>query len=306
MRITPIAICLLLSLTALAQAQVREIGSVAHRPISEISGIVQSHTYPGTYWVHNDSGNSASLFAINATAGVIFPPFLDEVKIGREEHPQNWQGVSVFVAANQDWEDIAIADGLIYLADMGNNGNARRDLGVYVIREPNPRAITDARPLRYMPLEYPDQQRYPAKQWHFDCESLFVDDGVLYFITKHRKPGKISEWENGAKLYRMDTQHLDRVNQLTLVDSHANIRAATGADLSPDGQWQAVISYQYIWLFKRPASGDQWLSGDSYKLALTKTGQVEAIAWQDNDTLIFTNEPGQMFAVDKQSILQNR
>ena len=49
-----------------------------------------------------------------------------------------YPGVRLDGAANFDWEDIAIDGETLYVPDMGNNGNARRDLGVYVLPEPNP------------------------------------------------------------------------------------------------------------------------------------------------------------------------
>src|SRR5262245_55994952 len=57
--------------------------------LSETSGIVGSPSLPGTLWVHNDSGNSASFFAISS-AGSLQGQF------------------SLSGATNTDWEDIAI------------------------------------------------------------------------------------------------------------------------------------------------------------------------------------------------------
>ncbi len=91
-------------------------------------------------------------------------------------------------------EDVAMADGVLYLADVGNNDNARRDLGVYVVNEPNPLYVTKTRATHFLPIRYPDQTEYPAKQWHFDCEAMFTYDGKLYFLTKHRQPGKALQW----------------------------------------------------------------------------------------------------------------
>lgn len=288
-----------------ALAEVQSVGKVGHGPLSEISGIVKSENYPDTYWVHNDSGDSPRLFAIEQDGSVIVPPFVKNKQIGEEESELLWQGMPVYVAANQDWEDIAVEGDLIYIADVGNNGNARRDLGVYVVREPNPKAITNARSFKYFPVQYPDQKQFPAKQWHFDSESLFIADGKIYFVTKHRQPGKISDWERGAKLYRLDNPSTDEVNTLTLVGQHEQVSVATGADVSPNGEWLAVIGYADIWLFKKPDSGDDWLSGESYRLPLDfqQTGQVEAIAWQDDEQLLFTNEPGALFQVSKAAIL---
>lgn len=287
------------------ESAVTKIGEIGHGPISEVSGIVKSQRYPDTYWVHNDSGDSPRLFAISGGGEVIVPPFVKNKKTGPGTSDRHWPGMPVYMAANQDWEDIALHGGMIYIADVGNNGNARRDLGIYVVREPNPKAITNARSLNYYPIEFPDQAKFPAEKWHFDIESLFVDAGVPYFITKHRQPGKISDWERGAKLYRLDSFATDRVNQLTLVGMHDEVAVATAADLSPDGNWLAVLCYTTIWLFERPASGDDWFSGESHKLDLNfqQTGQVEAIAWKDDDTLIFTNEPGELFEVYKSKIV---
>lgn len=297
---------LLTSLNAFGQSLVQAVGEVGHGPLSEISGIARSETYSDTFWVHNDSGDQPRLFAIQSDGAVLFPHYVDQKLIAEGNSDEHWPGLPVYVAANQDWEDIAINDGLIYIADVGNNGNMRRDLGLYVVREPNPRATTNARTFKYLPLQYPDQKRFPADQWHFDSESLFIDDGTAYFITKHRQPGKISDWQAGAKLYRLDSQYTDQINELALVESNDDIAIATGADLSPDGQWLAVICYTDIWLFERPKSGDRWLSSIRHRLPLDfkQTGQVEAIAWKNNNELLFTNEPGQLFSVKKQAIIE--
>ena len=44
----------------------------------------------------------------------------------------------------------------------------------------------------FLPIRYPDQTRFPAKKWHFDCECLFVSDKKLYFLTKHRVAGQVN------------------------------------------------------------------------------------------------------------------
>lgn len=296
----------LLSLSAFGQDLVSKVSDVNHGPLSEVSGIVKSQTYDDTYWVHNDSGDNPRLFSIRADGSVIFPPFADDTLIAEGDSNKHWQGVPVHLAVNQDWEDIALHDGVIYIADIGNNGNMRRDLGIYVVREPNPLATTNVRTLKYLPLQYPDQKKFPADQWHFDSESMFIDAGVVYFITKHRQPGKISEWEQGAKLYRLDTQNTDEVNELVYLETNADISLATASDLSPNGEWLAVLCYTDIWLFQRPESGDNWLSSKHHRVSLDfdETGQVEAISWVDDEQLLFTNEPGQLFTIERSAILK--
>jgi hypothetical protein len=277
---------------------VRHIARFEHPPLDEISGITRS-SYPGVFWVHNDSGDSARIFGVDLEGNVIFPAFL------RDQYATTpFPGLTVLGASNVDWEDITQHGGMLYIGDIGNNGNARRDLGIYVLAEPNPRATTETRALKFLPIRYPDQHAFPAEQWHFDAESLFVDDGKLYLITKHRRPGRINEWEPGAKLYRLDTEYTDRKNELTYVGTHERLTLATGADLSPDGERLAVISYPALWVFERPAEGDNWFEGRARWLPLNflRTRQVEAIAWVDDETLVFANEERDLFEVKLESL----
>ena len=286
---------------------VQPIATVRHEPIAEISGIARSRTYPNVWWVHNDSGDIARLFAIDANGDVIIPSWLqrryhgEEARAGASPYP----GILLHLAANIDWEDIALSDGMLYIADMGNNGNARRDLGVYVVPEPNPHATYEMRVLTHYPVRYPDQTEFPAREWHFDCEGLFVDQGRLYFLTKHRRAGEINGMIRGTKLYRMDTWHTDQPNVLTLID-RANLPIPTAASLSPDGSKLAVLCYTALYVFERPLPDehgqprDTWLTHGSARrvvLPVRETQQIEAVCWDDDQTLRIANEQRGVFRV---------
>ncbi len=267
-----------------------------------MSGIVRSQRYEDVYWVHNDSGDTSRLFAIDRYGKTVIPTHQQNRFYGGEPVPgkEPWEGLNILFAANQDWEDITIDQNLIYIGDIGNNANDRRDLGVYILYEPNPRETATARTLGFIPIRYPEQTEYPARQWHFDCEAMFVAGEKLYFITKHRKPGKHMEWEAGANLYRLDTRHTHAANVLTRVDSHPTLTLVTGADLSPNGKHLAVVSYVGIWVMDRPGQGDQWLSGGRLRglpLNYATTRQVEAVAWVDDDTILITNEQRDLYEV---------
>ena len=294
------------SLSVAADSVLGTPTAIKFSTLNELSGLVKSRRFDDVYWAHNDSGDQARLFAIDHLGKIIFPSFLagefhGEVS-ARGKTP--WPGLPILVAANVDWEDIATDAEHLYIADMGNNGNARRDLGVYVIPEPNPRAAELTRPVSFLPIRYPEQREYPAKLWHYDSEALFVFQDKLYFITKHRQPGKIDKFEVGAVLYRLDTRYTDRFNILTRVDTHSAMSVATGADLSPDGRYLAVISYRDLWLFEKPGANDQWLSGTAYRLPLLwrESKQVEAVAWADNEQLVIGNEEGELYWIARKSV----
>lgn len=275
---------------------------VVSEPIGEMSGIVKSRRHPDMYWVHNDSGDNARIFAIRSDGSSVLPTYSKFSRYGDEAEAgkQQWEGFEVLYAGNVDWEDIALDQNYLYLADLGNNLNARRDLVIYAISEIDPTASTRSAVVQKWPVHYPEQREFPPGNWHYDSESLFTSDGQLYLITKHRKAGAMTTFEAGANLYRLDTRHTDQSNALTLVDSSSLITAATGADVSPAGTTLAVISYGDLFLFDKPATGDAWLSSTYRRIPLDRTvmGQVEAVAWQDESTVLVTNEGRDIFRLD--------
>lgn len=274
---------------------------IAFPAISEMSGIVKSATYEDVYWIHNDSGDSARLFAVNGEGKVIFPAWLAGEYHGEdvETEKEPWQGLRILNADNVDWESIAIDDDTLYIADMGNNGNARRDMGIYVVAEPNPRQTEQIRAHSFIPVRYPDQDGYPPSNWHYDSEALFSFGGKLYVLTKHRQPGKIDEWEPGTVLYRLDSMATDKVNVLKRVDAHPDVFIVTAADMSPDGQHLVVLCYTELWIFDKPRRGDKWLSSNARRLPLSlmQTKQAEAVVFRDNDTILIGNEQSEWFTV---------
>ncbi len=283
---------------------------VNHKPIDEMSGIARSRTYEDIYWVHNDSGDRARIFPIRLDGSVVVPPFISRRDSSdRPEDPTTaYEGIQIEGAVNIDWEDIACDGDTLYIADTGNNGNARRDLAVYVVKEPNPETTLQAHALKRLPVAYPDQKAFPGDVWRFDCEAIFVFQGKLYFLTKHRAPRQLSTPENGTKLYRLDTQYTDRLNTLTLVDTHDNLGGwVTAAAMSPDERRLAVLCQapqQSLWLFERPARGDKFLTqGKAKQIPLQNGKQCEAIEWIDNQRLVITNEQREIFVVDLGSVL---
>lgn len=267
------------------------IATVTHEPIDEMSGIVKSRTYSDTYWVHNDSGDEPRIFAIGRSGEVKAP--------GATRSDPPYPGIVIDLAVNVDWEDIAIDGATLYIGDLGNNGNARRDLGIYVVEEPNPLAIRRTRPTTWLPVAYPDQNAFPPANLRFDCEALFVSEGKLYLISKDRigpLPGLPAAT---ASLYRLDSGHVDKVNVLTLVESKSDLGGwVTGADLSPDGRRLAVLCQapvQSVWVFEKPMDSDKFLSGRATRYVLEGIRQAEAICWDDPETLIITNEQRDVF-----------
>ena len=267
--------------------------------IEELSGLTTSTTYPNLAWGHGDSGQAPVLWALDLERGELaFPPYLAKEFDGGK----TWPGLTLEGASNIDWEDLTTLNGWLYLGEFGNNGNARRDLGLWALPEPNPRATERQRPAFFLPFHYPEQQRFPAEAWEFDAEALFADPerNALYLITKHRKAGDVRRFIPGAKLYRIALDgSRTQSTALTFIDQHDEMTAVTAAELSPSGAWLAVLTYRTLWLFPRPAAGERWLSGPalSRPLPFLETRQAEALSWRDDTTLLLGNEEGRLWTV---------
>ena len=267
--------------------------------LDEASGLGPSQLNDGVYWTHNDSGDTPRLFATT----------VDGRLVGE---------FSVDGAQALDWETITTdGAGSLYVGDIGNNKNTRQDLTFYRVGEP--RLPADGIPYRstlkvehVYRFHYPEQRAFPdPTQLNFDSEASFwathptTGQGTLYLLTKHRS-------DQRTLLYRFDELvngkrvALKRVGQYDLGGDPKNFGGmATGAAITRDGRFLAVLSYHAIFIFERPDVGDDYLSELRNRIDLNQgqTQQVEAIAWAGAH-LVFTNEQGMIFRV--QQPLQKR
>lgn len=263
----------------------RHCGTFSARALRESSGLVKSRRYPDVFWTHNDSGDSARVFAVRADGAPV---------AGGEDD----RGIPVLGATNVDWEDIAADDaGNLIVADTGNNDNTRRDLALYVIPEPDPRAATTARAVQRIPVAYPDQKGFPPPDRNFDAEALFWARGKLYLLTKHRS-------DTLTTLYRLDTADPVRPNVLTRLGSFDVGGMATAADATPDGRRLAVLTYTGLWLFEAKGEGDDYFGGKVRRLPFF-AWQCEAVCF-DGDRLLVGNEQRELYEVRVADVPESR
>ncbi len=272
---------------------------VAHVKIPDLkesSGIVASRRHPGVFWSHNDSGDRARLFALRRDGSAVHAP-----------GDAAYAGIGIDAATNRDWEDITADDaGQLYIGDTGNNGNARDDLAIYVVPEPDPATAARASATRRIAYAYPDQKDFPPPegQRNFDAEALFWADGTLWLLSKNRDDLK-------TRLYRFGTLRSEGINMPEKVGEFEVGGMVTGADASRDGKRLAVIGYRaeqvdgrrqtvgFLWVFERDASGGFFEGRRWHRRFIA--GQVEAVCWDGTD-LVITNEPGDLFVVPFDSL----
>lgn len=249
--------------------------------VTESSGLVASRTLPGAYWTHNDSGDGPFIYAFN-TRG-------------------NSLGVFRVTGANaRDWEDISIGPGpqanksYLYIGDIGDNSEARPDIVVYRVPEPDLKTAnkgsTKARPLTTTPaeairLKYPDGKH--------DAETLLVHPttGNLYIMTKVAFANPVV-YVATAPLTPGKTITMKRIGEVRIPSIFGG--AITGGSVSPDGRRIALCDYFAGYELVLPTGSKNFDDIWKEKMAsfdLGKRKQGEAIAYRlDGNALLATSE----------------
>lgn len=219
-------------------------GTVAFPALTECSGVVASRNNTDVLWVHNDSGDSARIFALDTQ--------------GRLLGTYNLTG-----ATHTDYEDIGIGPGplpnvsYLYIGDIGDNNENRSNIRVYQIPEPavytrqstNPPTV-GVKGVRGITLNYPDNAH--------NAESLFIDPltGDLFIVTKENTTSHVFTTSQAA--LNSGTNII-----LTLVRSLA-FDVPSGADISPTGHEIIIRQEDFARLWIRT-------NGQSISSALTAT-----------------------------------
>ncbi|MBP7049753.1 MAG: hypothetical protein KBE65_01925 [Phycisphaerae bacterium] len=245
----------------------RRVGVVQSDLVREASGIVASRQNPGVLWVHNDSGDSARIFAINDKA-----EFLGVC---------NFAGVTA-----RDWEDIAVGPGpepnqpYLYIGDIGDNDAIYPGVTVYRVPEPRIDPAVPFKPMEIGPadairLTYPDGPR--------DAETLLVDPQTrdLYIISKREMPSKVY-----LAVYPQSTTEPTKMKRVTKLPWGF----AVAGDVSPDGRRVIVRGMLGASLWVRPAGEPLWraFEGKRVRLALPRERQGEGICFDAQGAGYFT------------------
>lgn len=255
------------------------------KSIDECSGLIKSRKWKNVFWTHNDSGDSARIFAITRQGKIIKPG-------GK----QRYRGIKIGNAENIDWEDIATDNqGNLYIGDVGNNLNNRRDLAVYIVKEPDPSKTSSIKAGLKILFYYPEQKTTFPEKMNFDAEALFFAGKKLYLLTKHRS-------DRYTKLYRFDSMDPSKKNPLTLIGRFDAQGYVTAADASPDGKRLAVLTYSAVWLLETDNYTDDYFHGKISWLPI-HAGQCEGISF-DEEKLIISNEGGKLFEVPIKNLVR--
>lgn len=198
----------------------------------EASGIVRDPLDRGLSWLHNDSGNAPILFAVD-TAGTLRG------------------SVRLTGALLLDAEDLALArcdnGWCLYVGDVGDNFAQRST--VFVHRVALPELTTGGDEIE-VAIEETFVLRYPDGA--DDVESLVVDSerGELLLFTKGRRGTSVLLATTLDELAAADGSAVTLRSLGTVpVEIQASAQWITAADLSPNGNWLALRSYESLHMF---------------------------------------------------------
>lgn len=231
------------------------------KKIDETSGL---EIVDGQFITHNDSGGDPKLYYLDKNGKIVFERTLEGVK-------------------NNDWEDITKDDQFIYVANMGNNFDTRKNLSI--VKTPIDPSYSEAELIEF---NYPEQVKFTTayNQSQYDAEALITIDDYLIILTKN-KLKKITEIYALPKIAgKYEAKKIGSLNTQSII---------TGGDYDPDTKLLALtgtlIFNEYYILkiedFDLESKKDYKI--DMYEIPIGKT-QVEAIKIIDSNTFWITSE----------------
>jgi len=266
-------------------------GTIFDRNIGEASGLAVSRIHGDIIWVINDSGNSASVYALNPGGEVM--------------GTLNIQGVS-----NNDWEDLASFEyqgkSYILIADVGDNAARRKACFLHFIEEPDIKRNSNlftlsAKPSWSMTYTYEDGPR--------DCEAVAVDiiHEKVFLLSKRDIPLLLYELplakqQNAVARKRAEIEPLPKRTQ-GIRDYIESSNQPTAMDISPDGLSAVILTYGSAFYFSNKESAD-WatvVSGSPRRIMFPPLRQAESVCFdKDGSSIFITSEqiPAPLLKID--------
>lgn len=232
--------------------------------LNEISGLEQLNET--TLVAINDSGSDAELHLIDLKGKLI-------------------KTVSVKNATNVDWEDLARDDNYLYIGDIGNNQNKRKDLCVYKVK------IADVLSKKEVIAQkisfyYSDQTEFPPqkRQLNFDAEGMIVYKESIYIFSKNRT----DPWTGISTVYTLPKQRgsykAKKYSELYVGEQGWWQDAITGADIFKDQLY--ILTYNRVFQLNI-ADLDR---SPSFTQEFKRMTQKEGVVVLDKNTFFIADE----------------
>ena len=212
----------------------------------------------GIIWSHNDSGHDAVLYALDLTGAS--------------------RGQVRLPIVTRDWEDISSGQcpggACLYVADIGDNRLARKNVRIYRVSEPAPTDTATAPP-ETITARYTDGPH--------NAESMFVIGEDLFIVTRERGGGLYRSTR--ARSGSLDVT-LERIGQLGLTSP------VTDAEASPDEKSVVVRTSREAVIYRTAdlLRGGEVPHGLRIPIDGLKEWQGEGVALDENGALYLASE----------------
>lgn len=233
--------------------------------LSESSGL--ETTSEGVLYSINDGGNSAEIFELDTQAMLL-------------------RTLKVIGFANVDWEDLAFNEaGDLYIGDIGNNDNKRKDLKIGIV--PSTQLGDDSLRPRVINYRYADQEEFPpvASKRNYDCEAMVAKGDSIYLFTKNRT----DPFDGWVYVYVLNAFSADQVairRDSAFIGSTQLLHWITSAELFENKL--LLLSSAGAWIFN--AENGLQLGDEYIYIDFDHFSQKEAAAVDDNLNLFVTDE----------------
>jgi len=237
---------------------------ILEEKLREISGLEQLNET--TLVAINDGGNKAELHLIDFQGKSI-------------------KTVTVSNATNVDWEDLARDEKYLYIGDIGNNLNKRKNLCVYKLKISDVLSKNEVTAQK-ISFIYSNQTDFPPskKQLNFDAEGMIVYKESIYLFSKNRT----EPWTGISTVYTLPKQpgnyEANKFSELYIGEQGWWSDAITGVDIYKDQLY--ILTYNRIFRLNI-ADLDR---SPSFTYEFKRTTQKEAIVVIDKNTIFIADE----------------
>ena len=278
------------------------VGALTRDNIREASGLVASPNFNNRYWLHNDSGDSARIYAMTRS--------------GEDRGIVNLGGITA-----RDFEDIGMGPGpnaskdYIYVADIGNNGHGRATVWIYRFPEPEPpgkgKSITvPGHKIERFEYTY-EKPGEPGETWRRQAESLFVDPISGDVVIIEKQLNTVDGKRDMGWVYQIKQSNL-REGVLIKAKPKVAIRQRrstdegpmTAADISPNGKTIIAKNVHEAFAWKRSSSQSVYAALAAYPVSSCYPPGTsgEAVAFSSDGSEVLTvherkNSPVSRYAV---------
>ena len=265
LRIKTKYICLIICFLALNNLFSQElvVDIALSKKLDETSGL---EIIDNQFITHNDSGGDPKLYYLDKKGKIVFERILNGAK-------------------NNDWEDITKDEEYLYVANMGNNLDNRKNLSIFKVP-----IDTSNDQLEVIEFNYPEQVKFITleKSSQYDAEGLITIDENLIIFTKNKlkKITEIYSLPKTAGTY--EAKKIGSLNTQSIItaadyDSKTKLLALTGSRSFKGDEYYILKIEDFDLEIKKDYKINM------YEIPIGKT-QVEAIKIIDSNTFWITSE----------------